>query len=166
MDLGFQIKISSGIIQANKCAMQTAKLYPVTDGGVLEPHVLWKHHEVWGSINLPLLSVSISLLYQGSLGGCSVRPFKAHEISSEWGCVWDANSHQLWFSSLLQVSEAPFENSCRTAIGWLQNLWLQHTASQPPKVSSFLGTTSYVLQTLEGVSQLMNISNPTCCAWR
>lgn len=113
---------------------RSLRLYPVIDGGVLEPCIFWKHHEVWGSISLPCLSFSVLLLYQGSLGGCSVRPFKAHETSREWG---DANPGQLCSGSLLQKSlRLPFGNICRAAIGWLQNLWLQNIAFQP-QVSSF-----------------------------
>lgn len=65
-----------------------------------------------------------------------------------------------------KAPEAPFENLYRTTIGWWQNLWLQNTAFQPQKLAAFLGTISYILQTSEDILQIMNFSNPTCCAQR
>lgn len=149
------------------CSNRFLKLYSVINGGALEPCILWEHHGIWGSINLSCLLFSISLLYRGSPGGCSARPFKAHGISSEWGCVWDTNPHQLWASSLLQKSlRLPFENICRADTEWLQNLCLQKTEFQPQKLAAFFGTISYILQTLQDVLQLMNSSNPASCARR
>lgn len=142
------------------------KLYPLIDGNVPEPHVC--ENTMKFEACLPCLSFSILSLYQSSLGGSSVRPSKAqwNEISSEWGCVGCKPTPAVLQFIVAKGSEAPFWKHLQNSHWLVAKLLVAKHSIPTPKVSSFFGTISYILQTLKGVLQIVNISNPTCCARR